>query len=117
MEVHFTIGESLVMCVQSIWSSEARNFWTTLPADFTPSDTMLESPSDDNLDWLLEELLKYVRHTHPNSRQAASIWLLALLKNCGSCEPIKRRLKTLQDAFMNLLGENNGNKFVLLFCI
>lgn len=69
---------------------------------------MLEAPSDNNLDWLLDELLKNVRHTHPNSRQASCIWLLALLKNCGDRQPIKSRLKTLQDAFMDLLGENNG---------
>lgn len=69
VEVHFTIGESLVVCVQSIWSSEARDAWTTLPADYHPEHTMLESPPDDDLKSLLDELLKLVALIHPNARQ------------------------------------------------
>ncbi|KAF5283686.1 hypothetical protein FQR65_LT13757 [Abscondita terminalis] len=107
IEVHFTIGESLVMCVQSIWSPEARDAWVTLPTEFTPSSTMLEEPSDENLDWLLDQLLRLASETHPNSRQASCIWLLALLKNCSNKEPVKARLSALQNAFFDLLGENN----------
>lgn len=108
MEVHFTIGESLVMCVQSLWSPECRDAWSILPNDYVPETTMMESPNDENLIWLLKELLNYVNQTHPNSRQASCIWLLALLKNCGQREPIKEKLQIIQNAFMNLLSENNG---------
>ncbi|KAK5644780.1 hypothetical protein RI129_006080 [Pyrocoelia pectoralis] len=107
VEVHFTIGESLVMCVQSVWSAEARDQWSVLPTDFTPVSTMLDEPSDDNLSWLVDELLQLVGKTHPNSRQASCIWLLALLKNCANKEPVINRLNAFQNAFMDLLGENN----------
>lgn len=107
VEVHFTVGESLVMCVQSIWSPEARDAWVTLETDFVPLNAMCESPSDDNLNWLVDELLQFASQTHPNARQASCIWLLALLKHCGTRDAIKSRLKDLQNAFMDLLGENN----------
>ncbi|KAF5273782.1 hypothetical protein FQA39_LY00897 [Lamprigera yunnana] len=107
VEVHFSIGESLVMCVQSIWSPEARDAWVTLATDFTPSNTMLDAPSDDNFNWLLDELLQLATETHPNSRQASCIWLLAVLKNCCGREPIKTRLNLFQNVFLDLLGENN----------
>ncbi|CAH1974017.1 unnamed protein product [Acanthoscelides obtectus] len=105
VEVHFTIGESLVMCCQSIWSSEARNAWTTLPSDYKPETS--EVQSDDTLDWLLDELLKLATHTHPNSKQASCIWLLAVIKGCGEREPITKRLQRVQNVFMDLLCENN----------
>nr|XP_022915862.1 proteasome-associated protein ECM29 homolog isoform X1 [Onthophagus taurus] len=107
VEVHFTIGESLVMCVQGLWSSEARDSWTILPDDYTPQDTMRDQPSDENLEDLLTSLLNNARSTHPNARQASCIWLLALLKSCPDREPIKNQLSSIQSIFMNLLGENN----------
>lgn len=73
---------------------------------------MMESPNDEHLEWVLTELLNYVNQSHPNSRQASCIWLLALLKNCGEREPVKEKLQTIQRAFMNLLSENNGNSFI-----
>ncbi|KAG5880535.1 hypothetical protein JTB14_026768 [Gonioctena quinquepunctata] len=105
IEVHFTIGESLVMCCQGIWSPEARNPWTTLPNDYVPLEE--GSQPEDNLEWLLDELLKLVEQTHPNSKQASCIWLLAVIKGCREREPITKRLKLLQRAFMNFLCENN----------
>ncbi|RZC32274.1 proteasome-associated protein ECM29 -like [Asbolus verrucosus] len=105
VEVHFTIGESLVMCCQSIWSPEARNPWTTLPQNHIPNTN--EIMVDDNLDWLLEELLKLANQHHPNSKQASCIWLLAILKGCGEREPITKKLQSLQNTFMDLLCENN----------
>ncbi|KAJ8977535.1 hypothetical protein NQ317_010055 [Molorchus minor] len=105
IEVHFTIGESLVMCCLTIWSPEARNPWITLPGDHSPATG--EDLPDDNLDWLLEELLKLTKQTHPNSRQASCIWLLAVIKGCGERVPITKRLQVVQNTFMDLLCENN----------
>ncbi|CAG9835676.1 unnamed protein product [Diabrotica balteata] len=105
IEVHFTIGESLVMCCQGIWSPEARNPWTTLPKDYIP--LVSEPQADDSLEWLLGELLSLAQQSHPNSKQASAIWLLAVIKCCGEREPITKRLKQLQNVFMGFLSENN----------
>lgn len=110
VEVHFTIGESLVMCCQSIWSTEARNPWNTLPDDYLPQTS--EPLPDDNLEWLLDELLRLATQTHPNSKQASCIWLLAVVKKCGERQPIKQRLQLIQRSFMNFLCENNGRVFI-----
>lgn len=100
------------MCIQGIWSPEARDPWQTVPSDFTPLNTMDESPTDDNLEWLLQELFGFAKQSHPNMRQASCIWLLALLKRCSDREPVKNKLQTIQNVFMDFLGENNG-KFLL----
>lgn len=94
------------MCCQSIWSPEARNAWLISPEEYRPNVT--ESQSEDNLDWLLAELLKLAKDSHPNSKQASCIWLLAVINGCGERESITKRLPQLQNIFMDLLGENNG---------
>lgn len=98
------------MCCQSIWSPEARDPWLTLPTDHLPQTN--EILPNDNLIWLLNELLKLASQPHPNSKQASCIWLLAVLKGCGEREPITKQLQLLQNTFMDLLCENNGRKSI-----
>ncbi|RVE49284.1 hypothetical protein evm_006078 [Chilo suppressalis] len=108
-EIHLQIGESLVLCMEGVNSNENRDLWTELPKE---AGAKIKSPdalkeNDNLLEWLLEELFKIGRHPHPHSRQATSIWLLALLKNCSDREPIKSKLQSIQDVFMDYLSENN----------
>lgn len=103
VEVHFTIGEALVMCCQGVHSIESRNPWLTSPDDFIETDEDLP-----HLEWSLDELLDLANQTHPNSKQASAIWLLAVLKGCGRRQPITNKVKILQNVFMGLLCENNG---------
>ncbi|CAH0699772.1 unnamed protein product [Spodoptera exigua] len=108
-EIHLQIGESLVLCVEGVNSNENRDLWTELPkegaAKIKNTDALKEN--DELLEWLLQELFKIGRHPHPHSRQATSIWLLALLKNCADRAPIKNKLPILQDVFMDFLSENS----------
>ncbi|PNF26280.1 hypothetical protein B7P43_G02686 [Cryptotermes secundus] len=109
VEVHFTAGDALVCCVQGVMSPFARNVWTTLESEYEPHDidAVLAARNQD-LEWLLDELLnKFAPKPHPNSRQATSIWLLALLKHCANREPVKQRLDVMQNTFMDLLSENS----------
>lgn len=100
------------MCCQSVWSQEARNSWTTLPSDYSPDTTLIQS--DENLNWLLDELLALAKSTHPNSKQASCIWLLAVIKGVGDKLPVKEKLQQIQDIFMDLLCENNGRILFIL---
>ncbi|XP_039748644.1 proteasome-associated protein ECM29 homolog [Pararge aegeria] len=108
-EIHLQIGESLVLCVEGINSNENRDLWTELPKEGEAKikDIEAQKENDDLLKWLLLELFKIGKHPHPHSRQATSIWLLALLKNCPDREPIKSSLQQLQDTFMDYLSENS----------
>ncbi|KAL0840590.1 hypothetical protein ABMA28_015796 [Loxostege sticticalis] len=108
-EIHLQIGESLVLCVEGVNSNENRDLWTELPKEGEAKikDTVALKENDVLLEWLLQELFKIGRHPHPHSRQATSIWLLALLKNCPEREPIKSKLQSLQDVFMDYLSENS----------
>ncbi|CAH0727922.1 unnamed protein product, partial [Brenthis ino] len=108
-EIHLQIGESLVLCVEGVNSNENRDLWTELPKEGKEKVRDLEAlkQNDELLKWLLLELFKMGKHPHPHSRQATSIWLLALLKNCPEREPINNSLQQLQDMFMDFLSENS----------
>ncbi|CAK1553468.1 unnamed protein product [Leptosia nina] len=108
-EIHLQIGESLVLCVEGVNSNERRDLWTDLPKEGEAKiqDMAALKENDELLEWLLRELFKMGRHPHPHSRQATSIWLLALLKNCPERGPIKNSLPILQDVFMDYLSENS----------
>lgn len=63
---------------------------------------------DEDLDWLLLELVELVnKELHPYSRQMACIWLLGIVKSCSQRELIQRRRDLLQLAFTELLTEDN----------
>ncbi|CAG5035645.1 unnamed protein product [Parnassius apollo] len=108
-EIHLQIGESLVLCVEGVNSNENRDLWTELPKEGEAKirDREALQENDTLLEWLLQELFKIGKHPHPHSRQATSIWLLALLKNCPEREPIKNSLQALQNMFMDFLSENS----------
>lgn len=108
-EIHLQIGESLVLCVEGVNSNENRDLWTELPKEGEDKvkDQEALKENDELLKWLLLELFKIGKHPHPHSRQATSIWLLALLKNCPEREPVKNSLQHLQDVFMDYLSENS----------
>lgn len=132
MEVHFTIGESLLMCCQSVNSPESRDVWNVAPEEF-PTD-LPDDRLDNNLDWFLDELLTLASQPHPNTKQASCIWLLAVLKGsillsnfkhcftvfligCGKRKPIESRIQMIQNTFMRFLCENNGNLVTIVsFC-
>nr|CAD7409385.1 unnamed protein product [Timema cristinae] len=102
VEVQMTVGEALVCCIQGQSSPLARDVWTTSVTEWspTPSPTM-----DADLAWLLGELLVLARRPQPNPRQAACIWMLALLKHCPKGAPLRDRLADMQGAFMDLLTD------------
>ncbi|KAB7502624.1 Proteasome-associated protein ECM29-like protein [Armadillidium nasatum] len=61
-----------------------------------------------SLEWLLLQLLQnYIPQSHPSCRQASCIWLLAVLKRCRTKSTMQKYLPNIQQAFMDLLGENN----------
>lgn len=69
---------------------------------------MLQTKHDDSLlEWLLIELIKIVPEVNVCSRQAVSLWLLAVIKACSKRDPIIAKRRTLQMAFTNLLSEDN----------
>ncbi|CAG2057306.1 unnamed protein product [Timema podura] len=102
VEVQMTVGEALVCCIQGQSSPLARDVWTTSVTDWSPT----ASPTmDADLAWLLGELLELARRPQPNPRQAACIWMLALLKHCPKGAPLRDRLPDMQRAFMDLLAD------------
>lgn len=63
--------------------------------------------NDELLEWLLSEMIKIVPEVNVCSRQAISLWLLAVVKACASRDPVISRKRTIQMAFTHLLSEDN----------
>ncbi|XP_064625293.1 proteasome adapter and scaffold protein ECM29-like isoform X2 [Lineus longissimus] len=104
LELHFTVGEALVYCALGPFSAMARDLWTEEEKDFQP---LVKDPKEE-LEWLVDLLLKkYIVHVNPHIRQAACIWLVALVKRCGTRPPVQARLQEIQPAFMSMLSESN----------
>lgn len=104
IELHMTLGESLVNCALGSKSAAARDPWR-----YSEKDWIVDDSQSDSLDWLLNELLtKYVDSPNPHLRQAASFWLLLLVKKCVNLSKcIRERLEEIQDAFLRILGDND----------
>lgn len=69
---------------------------------------------EDNLTllkWLLDELIKISRLPHPNIRQSVCVYLLSIVKRLSSEQRVRDQLSDIQNVFMELLSENNGNFF------
>ncbi|KAG5667004.1 hypothetical protein PVAND_015007 [Polypedilum vanderplanki] len=73
-----------------------------------PKEVDQSSTNDDQLlDWLLTELIKIVPEINVCSRQAISLWLLAIVQSCSNRVPVLNKRMTLQMAFTHLLSEDN----------
>ncbi|XP_078050250.1 proteasome adapter and scaffold protein ECM29 isoform X2 [Augochlora pura] len=105
IEVHLTLGEVLVCCVQGPAHVEARNAWETLPSEY---QVPLSNAGTELLIHTVDELLKIYREPHPNLRQAVCAWLLALMKYNIKEECIKQRFTPLHHAFVDFLSDDNN---------
>ncbi|TRY72263.1 hypothetical protein TCAL_11939 [Tigriopus californicus] len=107
IELHFTMGEAIVYAAFGSHSPSARDYWLISEEDFTPPLDQDKSP-DELVTWLLSQLCgKYIQSTHPNVKQSACLWLLALLKHGETLQVVRDRLLDIQSAFMTVLGDNN----------
>lgn len=66
INVHLSVGEALVNCVQGPASPEARDVWTTLPSEHNVPYT---KESNDLLMYVVDKLLAIANKSHPNSRK------------------------------------------------
>jgi proteasome component ECM29 len=113
IELHMTLGEALVNCAMGNKSPALRNSWTCTEQEWIDKikETKLQDDKilNNSLNWLLNQLLeKYIDNPNPHLRQAASFWLLTLMKKCSTLvDFIDKNLMAIQDAFILRLGEND----------
>lgn len=73
-----------------------------------PKEILHNMKDDDELlEWTLKELMKIVVEVNVCSRQAVSLWLLAIVRACCDRKPVMDKKRSLQMAFTHLLSENN----------
>ena len=74
-----------MFCSLGVRSPAARDGWSVEEDDFSPLDTDLQEEEGQQLDWLVSQLTgRLTRSTHPSVKQAACLWLLAVVKQCIS---------------------------------
>ncbi|XP_033738890.1 proteasome adapter and scaffold protein ECM29-like [Pecten maximus] len=104
IELNMTMGDALVYSAQGITSVAARDVWTETEEEFNSRT----SKSVNEVAWYMDLLLnKYIVNVNPHLRQAACIWLLALVKSCNTHEVLQSSLLQIQRAFMKMLSEND----------
>ncbi|KAK7476082.1 hypothetical protein BaRGS_00032709 [Batillaria attramentaria] len=104
VELQFSIATALVWAALGRKAPVARDAWTHTEADHQATTVHLE----DDVEWYLNQLLsKYVPHSNPHLRQAACIWLLSLVKQCGQHKAVQSRLLDIQRGFIRLLSESD----------
>ena len=88
VELHLTMGESIVHAVLGPLSLAARDGWTTDEADFVPT-VVGGDVADEQLNWVIDQLTtKHVVSTNPNVKQASVVFLLAVLQH-GQKHPVQ----------------------------
>lgn len=64
--------------------------------------------SDEAFETFLNSLIRLVPDPNPHSRQASSVWLLAVVKNCSFRPAVVNKKQMLQYAFTELLSDDSG---------
>ncbi|XP_065580969.1 proteasome adapter and scaffold protein ECM29-like isoform X2 [Artemia franciscana] len=105
VDLHFSIGESLVCCCFGATYRESRDLWSIKEDDSVKGET-----ESEDFEFILEELIKGAGSQHPSVRQACTISLLAILRKCGNSKTIVNYIDRIQTAFAVCLAE--GNDFV-----
>jgi len=104
VELHFTVGDSLVTAALGSASPSARDAWLVAEEDHVTT----AEDSNDVIKHLLDLLLKkQVVSANPHIRQAACIWLLSLSRNCRKHTFIQTNFPRIQQAFMSLLADSD----------
>jgi len=106
IELHMAIGEALVDCALGKLSKSSLNTWLSESKTKQDDKTKNVSNTNENVDWLLNELLSsYLNSQNQHLRQASCFWLLILMKKCSDF--LIKHLDKVQDAFIQRLGEND----------
>ena len=91
IKLHFSIGEAVVFCSLGVRSPASRDMWSVEEGEFSPLDLDLQGEGGEELDWFVSQLTgKLTRSTHPSVKQAACLWLLAVVKQCISQSQVTR---------------------------
>lgn len=106
IDTHFSIGESIILCLEGTSSAEKRDSWHVKEEEYNKPPIPEENLN--LLNWLLDELISASSLPHPNTRQSVCVFLLSIIKKLSYLNNVKERLSSIQNVFMDLLSENNG---------
>lgn len=111
IELHMSIGEALANCALGKRSLACLNTWKVNLKDelSLPNLSMTEQVNDQNMEWLLSELMHtYIPSPNQHLRQASCFWLLMFIKKCAKAgSVVVNHLFQIQEVFITRLGEND----------
>ncbi|XP_071853904.1 proteasome adapter and scaffold protein ECM29-like [Apostichopus japonicus] len=104
VELHFAVGHALANAVMGPLSKDARDHWTKEES----TEIQVKSKDKDWILWLLKRLLSNeIQSPNPHKRQAACVWLLSVVKQCGHHPSMKPIMGDIQDGFVGMLSETD----------
>lgn len=108
-EAHFSIGEALSMVAYG-WhapvSTDTSVISTEQEAEARSKQT--SDVEDKAMTHILKVTLEdYFLSSRPDTRMASAIWLLTILKNCGTHPAAVAEIRSIQVGFQQLLGDSN----------
>jgi len=69
--------------------------------------------NDGDFEQFLNSLIRLVTEPNPHSRQAISVWLLAVVKHCSQRPAVLAKKELLQFAFTELLSDDSGRSSII----
>ncbi|PIK34535.1 putative proteasome-associated protein ECM29-like [Apostichopus japonicus] len=110
VELHFAVGHALANAVMGPLSKDARDHWTKEES----TEIQVKSKDKDWILWLLKRLLSNeIQSPNPHRdslhfiTQAACVWLLSVVKQCGHHPSMKPIMGDIQDGFVGMLSETD----------
>ncbi|KAJ8667078.1 hypothetical protein QAD02_008740 [Eretmocerus hayati] len=104
INIHLSVGEALVYCVQGSASFVKRDAWRILPSEY---ESVFTKDSDELLVSVIDKLLAAADSPHPNARQAVCTWLLTILKYNCERPCILEKFAAIQSVFLDFLCGNS----------
>lgn len=108
--MHFSIGETVILCLEGPSSLSRRDAWRITPAAYVKPE--MSETSLKLLEKFIDDLLKLGVLPHPNTRQAVCAYLLSIVKRLTHVSALRDHQPKIQTMFMDYLSENNGKRTV-----
>ncbi|KAJ3022327.1 UNVERIFIED_CONTAM: hypothetical protein HDU68_009207, partial [Siphonaria sp. JEL0065] len=108
VEVNFTVGDALCAAAGGFRSTNLEEYLDISDVQFPPLGKTISTPDPKLMEKVLERCFHEIRPGGvPVSKKAVCVWLLSLVKFCGSIDQIKHNLPKMHTAFSNLISDRD----------
>ncbi|KAJ3137196.1 hypothetical protein HK100_000877 [Physocladia obscura] len=108
VEVNFTVGDAICAAAGGFAAKNMEEYLDIADVNFPPLGSNISTPDAKVMQRILEKCFVEIRPASaPVSKKAVCVWLLSLVKFCGSIDQIKLNLPKMHTAFSNLISDRD----------